>query len=262
MSDTLLAATQEILSSMDADEINSIDDTIEARQVVDAAAATWRDLQAYLDLPQFEQYFELDPTTDVTKPTLMYLPDAVRRVDWIKYDNSEDLSTGATTVRNFREVKPLMRYEFFDRMNSLDTVDTTIYQYSLVIGTGTFDVRGYNNLYPSFYTIINDRTLVFDNYPATVDNTLVSNKTECFGLVVPTFTRADDWVIPLEGNALSLFVNEWKSQAFIELKQVQNAKADERARRALVQLKRTGSRAPTKDSPLHQLPNYGRRSRY
>ena len=78
---------------MDADEINSIDETIESRQVVDAAAATWRDIQSYLDLPQYEQYFELTASGDVTRPTLMYIPDTVKRVDSIKYDKSEDLST-------------------------------------------------------------------------------------------------------------------------------------------------------------------------
>lgn len=261
MSMTLLEVAQEIASSMDADEFNTIGETVESRQIVDSIQATWRDIQQYLELPQYDQLFSLTASGDTTRPTLMYIPDGVKRIDWIKYDNTLDISTGVGTARAWRLVRPLMRYEFFERMNSLDTTDTAVYQYSLVIGTGTFDIRGRNDFYPSYYTVINDRTVIFDNYPAAIDLTLVANKTEASGLVVPTFSRTDDWIVPLEDNALSHFVNEAKSQAFIDLKQVQNAKADQRARRALVMLGKNSDRSPAPEPAVAKAPNFGRHSR-
>lgn len=231
---TLLRMTQLILSSMDSDEINSIDDTTEAQQVVDQIETTYYDLADTLDFPDQWDFFELEPSSDPTRPTLMSLPQNVAKLEWLKYDVQED----GSTVRNMRTMIPQEREYFFDRMNSLDTDKTDIYNYQLQVGAGTFDIRGHNDRFPTYYTTNNDRTLIFDDYDADINQTLVGNKTMAYGMIYPEFIRDDDFVPDLQPRQFALLFNEAKSSCFIDLKQVQNAKSEQRARKGWVQAHR------------------------
>lgn len=231
---TLLRMTQLILSSMDSDEINSIGDTTEAQQVVDVIETTYNDLVSTIDFPDMWDFFELEPSNDLSRPTLMYVPKDVGKVEWIKYDNSED----GSTKREFQDVRSVEREYFLDRMNSLDTTDPRVYQYELQVGPGTFDVRGYNDRFPTFYTTNNDQSIVFNDYRADINQTLAGNKTYCYGMRIPSFIREDDFTPDLTPRQFTLLFNEAKSAAFVELKQVQNAKSEQRARRGWVQAHR------------------------
>lgn len=234
MSMNLLKMTQLILSAMDSEEIDSIGDTTESLQVVDAIESTYNHLISTIDFPDMWDFFELETVNDVTRPTLMRLPENVVKLEWVQYDASED----GQTTRDLIDLYPMERKHFLDRMNTLDTADADVYQYSLQVGTGTFDIRGKNDAFPSYYTTNNDRTIIFDNYRADLNQTLVSNKTFCYGMLFPVFIREDTFVPDLEPRHFTLLFNEAKSQCFAELKQVQNVKADERARKSWVQAHR------------------------
>jgi hypothetical protein len=250
----LLRMVQLILSSMDSDEVNTINDTVESRQVVDVIETTYNDLMSELDLPEHYDFFELQPSNDITKPTWLRIPEGVISIDYIQYDNAEDL----VTVRNFQNVNPLVRYDFFQRMNSLDSADANVYQYNYLVGTQTFDVRGYNDRFPGHYTVVADHSIIFDNYRADLEQTIVANKTMCYGKLIPVFQRQDTFVPDLDPENFTLLFNEAKSQAFIELKQVANAKADQRARRALVSVSRNKHKTE-QPMPLRQAYDFGRK---
>lgn len=251
---TLLKMVQLILSAMDSDEVNDINDTVESRQVVDVIETTYNDIVSIVDFPEHWDLFELQPSGDPTRPTLMYLPDGVAKLDWIQYDNREDLST----VRDMKPVTPLVRGDFFYRMNGLNSAENYVYRYDYLVGAETFDIRGRNDMFPTYYTVISDNAILFDSYRADIDTTLQGNKTMCYGMKIPIFTRSNTFVPDLDARNFTLLFNEAKSQAFIEIKQVQNAKADQRARRALVHTQRTKTRAKT-ETALDKAPNFGRR---
>jgi len=155
-------------------------------------------------------------------------------------------------------VFPLIRGDFFQRSNSLLDDEADVYQFDYLIGSETFTVRGHNNAFPTHYMVLGDNTLIFNSYRADVDTTLVGNKTLCYGMKVPVFERTDTFVPDLDARNFSLLLNEAKSQAFLEIKQVQNAKADQRARRALVHSQRTKYRID-EETALDRTPSYGRR---
>lgn len=226
MRTNLLRMTQLILSSMDSDEVNSIGDTVEAQQVVDIIESTYYDLTAQIDFPDNWDFFELDPSLDPTKPTLLRLPDNVAKLEWLKYNTSDDVN-----VRKYTTMQPLEREYFFDRMDSLNQTDTRVFRYDYKVGDMTFDVRGYNDSDPVYYTVTNDRTVIFDNYQSSRENTIVSNKTQAYGMLIPTFVREDGYTPDLEPRHFTLLFNEAKATAFNDLKQIQNSKAEQRARR-------------------------------
>jgi hypothetical protein len=82
---TVLQMTQEILSSLGSDQVNSINDSPESVQVATILNRVYDNLTLRGDLPEHYSLFQLTPSNDVTKPTLMYVPSGVANVRWIKY---------------------------------------------------------------------------------------------------------------------------------------------------------------------------------
>lgn len=85
---TLLDMTQEILSAMSSDEVNSISDTAESLQVATIIKRKYYDILARGHLPQDDDLVQLNPSDDPTKPILMYIPAGVTKIKWIKYFDS------------------------------------------------------------------------------------------------------------------------------------------------------------------------------
>lgn len=252
---TLLKMVQLILSSMSSDEVNDISDTTEAGQVVDIIEQTYNDIMSVVDYPEHWSLFELQASGDPTRPTVMYLPEGVTQLEWIQYDN---LLTGET-ARNMVPVSPLAKYEFLARMNTLDSADDDVYQYNLMVGSETFDIRGKNNAFPGYFTTFDDRTLIFDNYYSDEDTTLVANKTLCYGKKIPVFTRSNTFVPDLDPLNFSLLFNSAKSQCFAEIKQVENATANQRARRAQVATQWNKGNTAVDRRKTPPTPNFGRK---
>ena len=254
---TLLRMVQLILSSMDSDEVNSISDTVESLQVVDAIETAYNDMISTIDFPEHFDFFELEASGDITRPTLMTVPDDVAAIEWIQYDNSDS----GDTDRDFKYVFPADRASFFDAMNGIDTADSDVYQFDYLVDTETFDVRGKNDLNPTCYTMVDNRTLLFDNFDSVIGQTLQGNRTHCYGQKIPVFTRSDSFTPDLEPRQFTLLFNEAKSQAFIDLKQVQNSRAEQKARRGWVHSQR---KKPTTEAGSVRdsfTPNFGRGSR-
>lgn len=249
----LLRMTQLILSSMDSDEVNSIGDTIESQQVVDIIETTFNDIVSAIDFPSDWDLVQLTNFGDATRPTLMTIPSNVAKIEWIQYDNSES----GDTTRDFRPVEPMSRFAFFERMNQLDTADANVYQFDYEVGSQTFDVRGLDDAFPSYYTTVDNDTLIFDNYNAAEDTTLVGGKTQCYGNIIPSFSRTDTFVPPLDNKHFTILFNEAKSAAWADLKQSSNAKAEQRARRGWVNASRHKSRVQERPA-MYDTPNYGR----
>lgn len=85
---TLLDLTQNILSAMGSDEVNSISDTTESMQVAQIIKNKYFDIVARGDLPEHYELFQLDPSLDNSTPVLMYVPDGVSKIKYLKYFNT------------------------------------------------------------------------------------------------------------------------------------------------------------------------------
>ncbi len=95
---TLLEMTQNILSSLSSDEVSSISDTVESLQVANIIKNKYFDIVNRSDPPKMDQLFQLTASGDNSKPTLMYMPSTVTRVNWIKYFNSGTSGDPSDTV--------------------------------------------------------------------------------------------------------------------------------------------------------------------
>lgn len=246
---SLLDMTQTILSSLDSDEVNSIEDTAESRQVAQVIRTAYFNIMARTNLPEHKQLFNLVSSSDATQPVLMTRPTNTRKLEWIKY-RMVDTSEGTDS---FEYVTILPLQQFLDMIHQLDPDETTVD--SMTLNSFTFYYQNDRN--PTYCTVVDDYYVVFDSYDIVEELTLQSSKTLCYGLIIPSFTMSDSYVPDMDDQQFPLLLNEAKSLAFLELKQVTNEKAEQESKRQWRTLQRTKNF--DKQNYLAELPDFGRR---
>lgn len=252
---SVLRCTQLILSAMDSDEVNSIDDTTEAQQVVDQLELAYYEVLSHAEFTDQWDFFELDPSNDADLPTVMYVPNNIGKIEWIKYDTTDD----GVTEREFTAMVPQEREEFIEMMNKLDTDESNVFTYDLSANSGTFPMRGYNDKNPERYMTFGSRTIVFDSFDLSIGQTLQGNRTWCYGNIVPVFERDDDFIPEFDVRTFSLFFNEAMSASFEFVKQMPSAKAEQRARRAWNHIGRKVPKVPAGEIYHDYTYDFGRR---
>ncbi len=253
---TLLEMTQQILVSLDGDEVNSIDDTEESRAVAKIIKECYYDLVGQLDLPEHFDFFQLDATSPST-PTVMTLPSDVITLEWIKYN---EIVTDETDVK-YREVKYMPSKDFMEMVLGLNSDGDDVEQFSFTTNSETFTLKCKNNGAPSWYTSFDDGKLLFDSYDSEEDDNLQASKTLCYGIVTPTFTLEDTFTPDLDARQFSALLNEAKAQCWADLKQQINNRAENKARQNKIdsQKKKQNIAYPDGQNYYFKYPNYGRK---
>lgn len=258
---TLLELTQSILSSMDSDEINSINDTVESQQVVEIIKTVYDDIISRGELTSNKVPFNLTGSGDITKPVLMTKPESIDHIHWIKYNTILNGDTDPV----WGEMTYLPFIDFIDFIHQYNSTDSTTgtFTYSLGGFTTTFVYR--NDTAPQYYTTFDDNTVIFDAYDSAVDSTLQSVKTFCYGSKATDFTNSDTFVPTLSSKQFPLLLNEAKALAWAELKQTIHQKAEVSARRNWRHLQKSRLNIPDGETPMSgahsfdMLPNFARR---
>lgn len=231
---SLIEIVQRILESMDSDEVDSISDTVESAAVANIVKECYFEIVGQEDLPENKDIFQLNGSGDSAKPCLMTLPSNVLELYNVKY-NSESVGDPS-----FYDLTFLGFNEFMTHLNGLNKdEDTTVGSQTVTENGQTFTFKFKNDVLPQFYTTFNDRTLLFDAYDSAVNTTLVGSKTLCYGYLEPTFTLEDTFVPDLDPRQHQLLLQAAKAQAFVELKQTENPKAEKKERRNIILSQRT-----------------------
>jgi hypothetical protein len=252
---TLLEIVQEILNDMDSDEVNSISDTTESLQVANIVKETYFHLTSQMDLPEQTGLFNLNASGDNTQPVLMYAPSNVLKTYWIKYDSKGN----GETESKFVSVQYLDLNDFLDRTLLLNTADTYVGSMTYSINSLDFEFKYLNDRSPTYYTVLQDNTLIFDSYDSSVDTTLQKSKTYCYGLLEPEFTLDDSFTPLLDSTEFNWFVNECKLAASVKLRQAVDPIAQSRARKGLIRSQRQKENHPSNVSYYSRHNGFGRK---
>jgi hypothetical protein len=203
---TLLDMVQDILSAMDSDPANSIDDTVESAQVATIVKQCYFDIVSDRDWPFLRTKFSLTGLGDTTRKTYMQLGEGYSKLLWVKYDGND-----------VTYLDPKSFQDMLDQREELaDVVDSD----GFVL-----------NRDPMYYTTFDDELIVFDGIDTDVDSTLQTNKSVCYGVEVPTWTHEDSFVPNMPAKMFPMFLAEAKSTCFLNLKQQANAKEERKAQR-------------------------------
>ena len=119
---TVLEFVQDILSYMEADIVNDINDTEESEMVLAVLENTFYDIVDEFQFPHKRVNFQLGASGTTSQPTHMTLDDGIVEVEEILYDKLD--SAGDPT--NYEKVDHLAPKDFMGIINSRDSSDSTI----------------------------------------------------------------------------------------------------------------------------------------
>jgi len=277
---TLLDITQDILSSLSSDEVNSISDTAESMQVANIVRQKYRDIVNRVNLPEHDQLIQLDPSLDSDVPVMMYVPDGVAEIKWLKYFNTNIINEAVTGTHDINvdivstpgDVQPpvpgyeyvtiLPIRQFIDMTNSFNPenndVESFIFTNDINGFPGTYTFYYKNDKQPQYCTILSNYNVIFDGYDSTQENTLQASKTMAWGRVIPIFLMEDNFIPNLDDDQFTLLLNEAKALAYFELKQSVHPKAEQEIKRGWSAIQKNKATV-NRPSYFNQLPNFGRR---
>lgn len=253
---TLLEMTQLILSSLDSDEINSITDTVESQQVSLLLKSVFYDCATDLGLPEHETLFQLNASGDANKPVLMTVPTNVTHIDWISYNNVD--STDTDTTDHYERCQYIPFDQFQEEQQSLRNQTSATDSMTYTNNGQSFIHWYYTDRMPTKYTSTDNYTLLFDAYKDDVDTTLQQSKSQCHGVVYPTWSMTDSFTPDLGPTQFSYLINRAKVRAFAELKQVPNQEAISEARRQKVIIQKRKRTVPDR-AAIMNVARFGRR---
>ena len=286
MKRTLLDLTQSILASLNSDEVNSIGDTAESLQVAEILRTCYYNMVARNDLPIHDELFQLTASTNSSQPVIMYRPDHIEKITWIKYFNSNVIGStqtdqfgafshdlnlditspaigSATTAPGYEYVTILPVQQFIDHVNRFNSTDSDVgifeFTPSATESDQTFTFYYKTDITPQFCTILQNYYVIFDAFDNTQDSTLQTNKTMCLGQAIPAWQAVDTFVPSLDDQQFPLLLNEAKSLAFYEIKQIPHPKADQETKRQWSAVQKNKA-ANTQPSYFDALPDFGRRA--
>lgn len=252
---SLIEIVQDILSDMDSDEVQSIDDTVESTQVAQIVKATYQAMMSSRNWPHQKRLLSLTPSGDDTLPTHMTMQEEVKEMVGIKY-NCAKITDGAR--RLYQPIHWVEPDDFLRISNGRNSNDTNI---DVIVDDNGVELLIVNNQAPRYYTSFNDNTLIFDAYDSAVDDTLQASKMQATAYVMLEWIHLDDAIPDLPAEAFTALLEEAKSRAFVKLKQQSDPTAATEARRQQAWLSRKAWRAAggVKYPDYGRLKNKGRR---
>lgn len=245
---TLLDMVQDILSEMDSDEVNSIDDTPEAGQIVQILKNCYFEMISNRNWPHLKKLTTLEHSGDLSKPTHLKLPENIKELDYFNYNKAK--ITDKAQV-NYSEVRFLYPDDFLRYCSNRRTTDNI----RIVKDYGGTDLIIKTNQAPEYWTSFDDVYLVCDSYDSAADDTLKAAKTQAMIVRNPSWRTQDDFIPELPAEAFSAYLAEAKSTAFFALKQMMNEKVEAKAQRQ----QRWLSRKAWQAHGGVRYQNYGRR---
>lgn len=256
MSYTLLDYVQTILSSLDSDEVNSYNESVESLQVANIVKTCYNDLMARADLPEHYNMFELDGLGDTTKPVVMERPTQVLSLLWLDYNTIADGETDPNWKRlTFKPIDEFLKMQY-----NLNLDDDSVEEFNLTVGAAAINFLYRTDKAPQYYTTADDSVIVFDSLDTAVDTTLQGSKTQAYGKINQTFTMSDSFVPFFDPDVATLLLNESKILAFAELKQIGHDVAKQWSNRGWTKLQKAKRGINQDRNELDRAPNYGRNS--
>ena len=247
---TLLEIVQDVLNDLDSDSVNSINDTVESEQVAAIVKSCYFEMIGNRNWPHLKKLFQLEHSGNLSRPNYLAIPVLLKELETFRYETQKE--EGGRIY--FSEVKYKHPEDFLSFISTRDSTATNVDVIQDFGGSKLFVV---NDKAPEYWTSFDDYYIVTDSYNKAIDDTLKKSKTQCIGYLHPSWEHTDSFIPDLPAEAFPALVAEIKSTAFVNVKQMANQKAEQKASRQQRWLSRKAWRA-------HggvQYDDYGRKGR-
>ena len=220
---TVLDMTQNILSEMDGDNVNTIDGTTESLQVANIIQQTFYSITDNRDWAYQTKVKSLnDDAVDVLTPTLVTIGNNIKEIKWLKYDTSDS----GTPTGGYKELHYLTPEEFILKTSGRNLQNDNVVE-SVINEFAT--IRLVNNANPTYFTTLGENQIILDSWNSEDSTTIVSRKILTEMVVASDFELTDDFIPPIPTEAFSLLLNKAKATCFFALKQMNHPYADREA---------------------------------
>ena len=238
---TLLEIVQSVLSSMNSDEVNDINDTVESTQVTLIAKEAFLDITSQSEWPHLMKDGELNGLGDTSKPNFMELPNSVYRLEDVRYEVTE---TGDAD-RTFRKVEYLKPAEFIEKVDANKSGNTNVDTVTTSNSTVMF-IR--NDQMPTYWTTFDNNEIIFDSYDSDEDTTLQGSKTKCLFYELPVWSSTNTAIPDLDERFFPAYLSEVKRRCHQYLRQSVSPIDEEMARRGKSMLRQQARRVELDDN--------------
>lgn len=222
---TLLKMVQTLLSDINSEEVNTISDGVEAMQVANILEAVYYEIVNQSDKKFLGKLGRLEASGNASLPTFMYIPEDIKKIEWIKYNSKKD--EGGND--QYREIEYLYQDQFLDVLDARNTLAPGV---TVCVTPELVTLNIVNNQPPSYWTSFDDNTIIFDSYDSNIETTLSASKTKVYGYKEPAFVIADDFIPEFPAEMFPYYLAEARSVVFNDLAQSPNPKAEQRRTRA------------------------------
>lgn len=249
---TVLEMVQDILNDMDSDEVNSINDSLEAAQIAQIIKTTYLSMMSNRNWSHTAKAIQLEPSGLTANPTHMYVLDEVKELipNSVRYNCIDS----GETRRKYKQMIWKEPDEFLNILNKRNNDNSDV---DIIIDPSGIELLIFNDENPTYYTSFDDYYLVFDAYDSAIESNLQKSKTQARVYTIPDFTIDDSFVPDLPEEAFIALLEEAKSRAQFKLHQTEDIKAEQDSSRQ----NRWLSRKQWKINGGIKFPNYGRKSR-
>lgn len=242
---TLLDMVQDILASMNSDEVNSITDTVESEQVAREIRTAFYEILSNLREPHQHVLRKLEAVSDINKPTHLKIPEAMNGIECYSYD----IRVKDSDKVYWRDLTYLPPEDFLVLTGTYreDSAAQEVEDFNGV------KILVLNNEDPIYYTSFDETYVITNAFDSDKDDTLIEDKTRVLGYELPTFSLTDSFIPPIPATKFPLLLSEAKQACFINFKQVSNQLETIRSRRQKVMAQNDRNRAKeNKDKETHR----------
>ena len=245
---TMLEFVQLIGEAIESDEIDTLDETIEATQIMNILKQTYEEV---LDRRDWEfikdRVVQLDvmPVGD-TKINHLLIPPNVTNIQCLRYLSAQG---------KFFDLTYLQPCDFIAKVHARDKTDPNITTVNNDDGVPLFII---NDKAPTYYTSFDEESLAFDAFETTrgvgnqiADTVIVGNIKP-----IPAFTDPTA-VLPIPERMNSLILNEAIATANYRLRQTADPRSERLARRQNIKMRELEPRTQRDTDEVH----HGRRTR-
>lgn len=255
---TMLEMVQEVGRALASDEITTMDESVEAVDITNIAAAALENMST-----RREWYWrqhkvrQMLPGTGGQK-TSMVLPDDVDAIEKVQYRSDIFGSNQAT----FSTLEFIELEKFLELVRSRDLAAPNVE--TLPLGDDAVPIYVYNDRPPKYFTQFDEGVIVCDAYDIAVDPSGLSSSRSMLVATVnidtSTARTTPGWIAPIPTRFFPLWLALATASASLKLRQMQDADAEREARRLLIDLTEFNEQVK-QDRPNKEV-NYGRRYRH
>lgn len=245
---TILSFVQQIAEAIEADEIDTLGETLEADAILTILQQTYNEV---LDRRDWEflrdRVVQLDlRAAGDTKLNFLTIPPSVTAIQCLRY-----LSKAGKYV----DLQYLEPCDFIAKLHARNPSDANI---TTVTNDDGIPLYVVNDNAPQFYTSFDEESIAFDAFETVrgignqiADTVIVGNIKPTADFVTPTAT------LPIPERMHSLILNEAIATANYRLRQTSDPRSERLARRQNIKMRELEPRTTRDQSEI----NYGRRTR-